>query len=69
MGWGSPGVAGGGDGGQNSSLVRSQAVGKASMRVLGTPGAHRKDVEFSGVAEGLRYCQAEEAWACMPASA
>lgn len=64
------------NGGQNSILGKGQAVGKASVRVLGVrgvgiswAGAHGKNGEFSVVAEGSRCCQAEEAWICVPASA
>lgn len=68
-GWGSQGVAGGGEGSQNSSLGRGRAVGKVRCTWCAYPGAHGKDVELGGVAEGLRCRQAKEAWESLPASA
>lgn len=65
-GWGSPGVAGGGDG--------SQSVGKAGVLGIRERGYlvcwdTQENVALSVVAAGSGCFQAEKAWACMPASA
>lgn len=48
-GQGSLGVAGGGEGVQNSSLTKGQAIGEASVEVVGTQGTQeRRSVQWGG---------------------